>query len=90
MPGWLDRAGASLLIGQRPANIESIDLRVTVIYTDGTFEEKSVRIETMSGDIKPVALQRGANLGRPFWEQFAVIERVTEEGTRELAELLRE
>lgn len=90
LPGWLDRAGASLLIGQRPANIESIDLRVTVIYTDGTFEEKAVRIETMSGDIKPVALQRGASLGRPIWEQFAVIERVTEEGTRELAELLRE
>jgi hypothetical protein len=88
LPAWLDRAGASLLIGQRPANVESFGLKVTVVYTDGTFEEKSVRIETMSGDIQ-TAPQRDSNLGRPFWQQFGMIERVTEGGTQELANLLR-
>ena len=87
LPGWLDRAGGGLLIGQRPANLDHVDLRVIVIYDDGTSETKDVRIEATTGEIKPLAGRR-ADLPAPFLEQFAIARLATDDGVRGLARML--
>jgi hypothetical protein len=89
LPNWLDRAGKSLVIGQRPPNIDRLDLSVTVIYTDGSFEEKAVQIDTKSGDIKLLELKQEANLNRTFSEQFTVKSPATEQEVTDLAEILK-
>ncbi len=89
LPNWLDRAGKSLVIGQRPPNIDRLDLSVTVIYTDGSFEEKAVQIDTKSGDIKLLELKQEANLNRTFSEQFTVKSPATEQEVTDLAEMLK-
>ncbi len=58
-----------VLIGERPANIDRIRLRITVVYSDGSSESKDVMIETMSGEIKP-SFQKRADHAVPFFEQF--------------------
>lgn len=68
LPSWLDRAGESLVIGQRSVNVDHVDLSVTVIYTDGSFEKKIVQIDTMLGDVKLLEPRSEANVGRAFSE----------------------
>ncbi|MBX9926717.1 MAG: cadherin-like domain-containing protein, partial [Hyphomicrobiaceae bacterium] len=70
-PAWLDRVGPNLLVGQRPADVEQIGLRVIVVFSDGTTEAKSVSIETMSGEIKPLLVGDRADIRLPFMEQLA-------------------
>jgi len=89
LPSWLDRAGESLVIGQRSVNVDHVDLSVTVIYTDGSFEEKAVQIDTMSGDVKLLEPRSEANVGRGFSEQFAVKSPATEKEVTDLAEILK-
>jgi VCBS repeat-containing protein len=89
LPAWLDRAGPSLLVGQRPVELDHVDLRVTVVYTDGSFEEKAIRIETISGEIKPISLHRESSLPKPFAEQFVRTDTMTLEDAESLARALR-
>ena len=89
LPGWLERVGNGRLIGVRPANVEHVDLKVTIIYTDGSFEEIAVEIDTATGHIKPLELQRDARAVRPFSEQFALREFATEDDIADLAQMLR-
>ena len=88
LPSWLDRAGPDVLIGRRPADLDFVSLRVTVLFTDGTSESKEVRIETMSGEIKPLALLRSGEAAPLFPAQFAAIEILSDDETRQLAEAL--
>ena len=69
LPGWLDRAGAQVLIGERPVDVEEIKLRVIAILSDGTTIERSVVIQTMSGEIKPLEDKR-ANVVPLFTDQL--------------------
>ena len=89
LPGWLDRAGKGLLVGLRPADIANVELKVTVMFSDGTFEEVAARIDVVSGKIQTLELQRDAFLGRPFSDQFALKDVATEEDISDLAEMLR-
>jgi hypothetical protein len=58
LPSWLDRAGGQVLIGERPADVEFIKLRVIAILTDGTSIERDVIIQANSGEIKPLNEKR--------------------------------
>ena len=58
LPGWLDRAGPQVLIGERPADVEVIKLRVIAILSDGTSIERDVVIQANSGEIKPLNEKR--------------------------------
>ena len=58
LPGWLDRAGSQVLIGERPVDVEAIRLRVIAVLSDGTTVERDVEIQTMSGEIKPIVLKQ--------------------------------
>ena len=77
-----------MLIGQRPADVDQVRLKITVIYHDGSFEERAIKIETKSGVLSQIELNRDASLTRPFIEQFEKSEQVTAEGTEALADLL--
>ena len=54
LPGWLDHVGRDLIVGRRPADSESIALRISVKFADGSTEDKRVRIETVTGEIQAV------------------------------------
>jgi hypothetical protein len=55
LPGWLDRAGDRVLIGERPVDVEEIKLHVIAVMSDGTTIERDVVIQTNSGEIQPLA-----------------------------------
>jgi len=49
LPGWLNRAGPELLVGERPADSERVELRIIAVLSDGTTIERDVVIQTSSG-----------------------------------------
>jgi hypothetical protein len=55
LPDWLERVGAGLLAGKRPANSETLNLRVIAVLSDGTSETREVTIRTNSGEIQPLS-----------------------------------
>ena len=70
LPSWLDRAGPELLIGERPADAEEIQLRVIAVLSDGTLIERDVRIQTMSGEIQALTTGKRAELVPMFTNQI--------------------
>jgi hypothetical protein len=50
----LDRAGPHVLMGERPADVEVIKLRVIALLDDGSSIERDVSIQANSGEIKPL------------------------------------
>jgi hypothetical protein len=54
LPGWLDRAGGNVLIGERPVDVEEVKLHVIAVMSDGTTIERDVVIQTNSGEIQPL------------------------------------
>ena len=70
LPSWLDRAGPELLIGERPADAEEVQLRVIAVLSDGTVIERDVKIQTMSGEIQPLAPGKRADLMPMFTHQI--------------------
>ncbi|MEW5964335.1 MAG: Ig-like domain-containing protein, partial [Pseudomonadota bacterium] len=88
LPAWLERVGASVLIGQRPADLNALALRITVLYSDGSFETKEVEVDAISGEIEALAAKRGASLPVPFTEQFAVQVPLNDDDVAELARAL--
>jgi Cadherin-like domain len=70
LPAWLDRAGPQLLIGERPADAEEIQLRVIAVLSDGTAIEHSIKIQTMSGEIQPLTSGKRADLAPMFSRQI--------------------
>ena len=47
-----------MLIGERPADVEEIKLRVIAVLSDGTTIERKVVIQTVSGEIQPLEDKR--------------------------------
>jgi hypothetical protein len=87
LPGWLERMDNSVLIGERPANVDRIGLRITIIYSDGSSESRSVLIETTSGEIKPIEQKRTDRV-LPFFEQFASVTPFNDDDVEGLGALL--
>ncbi len=55
LPDWLQRVDEGLLVGQRPADADALELDVTVLYRDGTSEQRAIRIATASGETVELA-----------------------------------
>jgi hypothetical protein len=70
MPDWLDRVGNGVLIGQRPPNLESIQLRVIVIFDDSTHQTQNIKIETSTGEIQLMEQDIRSDVAVPFTDQF--------------------
>jgi large repetitive protein len=69
LPAWLDRNGQTLT-GHRPADIETLKLKVIGILSDGSTIERDVIIQTISGEIGPLAGSKRADLAPTFSEQL--------------------
>ena len=70
LPNWLDRAGPDVLIGQRPAGNETINLKVIAILSDGTNIERDVTVQTISGEIQPLKSERRSDVMPMFTDQL--------------------
>ncbi len=73
LPKWLESAGPDLLLGERPANIETLELRVEGIYNDGGRVIQEVTIQAVTGEIQPLKPVRQGQLSDPpalFKNQF--------------------
>ena len=71
LPEWLDRAGKDLLIGERAADEEIIQIRVEAVYTDGSIVVQDVQIETSTGEIQPLKPGKQGSLAPElFGDQF--------------------
>lgn len=70
LPIWLDRAGGDLLIGNRPIDSEELKLRVIARLSDGTTIERHVVIQSVTGEIQPLQLERRADLAPIFTDQL--------------------
>jgi large repetitive protein len=70
LPGWLDRVGTNVLMGERPVNVEDVRLRVIALMSDGTTLERDVVIQTSSGEIQPLADGKRADVMPLFTEQL--------------------
>jgi len=88
LPGWLSRAAPDMLIGERPADVTSIALRIKVIYSDGTIETKTLEIDTHTGAMKLLP-DKGALNVVPFHKQFSVLTEADDATIDALAELLK-
>lgn len=69
IPDWLRFTGQNMLMGDRAANEEGIDLRLIAILPDGTTIAREVRIVTTTGELQPLRLGRQGAMA-PFWEQI--------------------
>ncbi len=73
LPAWLDRVGTGLLMGERPADADRIDLRISASMSDGSSITRHVTIDTNTGEIQPLEQQerRSEQLPGPtFRQQF--------------------
>ena len=74
--------------GRRAANAEIVDLTVTAIFADGREITQNMRVQAVTGDIKPLP-ERRAEWRRPiFAEQFDAAPMLTADEGRLLAEAL--
>jgi large repetitive protein len=70
LPVWLDEAGNGFLIGERPVDVERIDLTIEAVLEDGTTIRKDVRIDLRTGAINSIAAERRAELPAIFTRQL--------------------
>ena len=88
LPDWLERPSGDLVQGRRAANAEIVDLTVTAIFADGREITQNMRVQAVTGDIKPLP-ERRAEWRRPiFAEQFDAAPMLTADEGRLLAEAL--
>ncbi|MGI9422698.1 MAG: cadherin-like domain-containing protein, partial [Hyphomicrobiaceae bacterium] len=88
LPQWLDRIDRGTLMGERPADLEQVGLRVTVVYNDGTNDTRTVEIQTHSGEIQPVLEQRAPHAPKLFDDQFNPTEIPADGSLEALSDLL--
>ena len=88
LPAWLKRPDPNVLMGQRPANIENVRLRLHLIYVDGTSEVMDVKIDLISGEAKRETSGPRSDHAVPFLEQFAAADLYLERDLAELARML--
>ncbi len=70
MPDWLSFTGDDIVTGDRPADVERIDLRVTAILSDGRSVSYDVRIQATTGEIQPLRIGPRSDAPLPFWQKI--------------------
>lgn len=87
LPRWLGRVGDDTLIGEAPLDVESIKLRIKILFSDGTFETKTIEVRTDTGEMQHVKQDASFNVV-PFTSQFVERFAMTDEQAEELAKIL--
>ena len=89
LPRWLSFAGDGVLMGQRAADAEDIELRFTAELPDGTVVVRYVKIQTMSGEIQQLDRTRSGWVPpRLIWDQLKAHPMIEERDIRQLARAL--
>ena len=88
LPAWLDEASNGFLIGERPVNLESIEIRVIAVLEDGTTIEKDIIINTVTGDVKSLTNSQRTELIPMFSKQFAAAPKLNDREIEKLARAL--
>jgi len=89
VPPWLGRAGPDLLIGERPADLETIELRIEGICSDGSRVVQDVHIDVTTGEIKPLKpLQHGEAAPLLFRDQLYADRELSPDEIERLAEAI--
>ena len=88
LPDWLERPSNDLVQGRRAANAEVVDLTVTAIFADGREITQNMRVQAVTGDIKPLPERRADLRPRLFAEQFDLSPMLTAQEGRLLADAL--
>jgi hypothetical protein len=70
LPSWLEETSQGLLVGQVPANVEALQLRVIAVMDDGSEQHVDVVIQTRTGEIHRIAGSKRAELPALFSEQL--------------------
>ena len=70
LPDWLDKTNGTLLIGEHPADVEVLRLRVIAILSDGTTITREVEIRTSTGEIQALLVERRTEVPRMFSDQL--------------------
>ena len=85
LPGWLDRVGTQVLMGEHPVDVEVVKLRVIAILSDGTSIERDVEIRTTTGEIQPLKAKPAAVVPL-FTDQ---LRRAGEQGSEDFQRMLK-
>jgi VCBS repeat-containing protein len=89
LPGWLDRAGRDLLIGERSAADDILKLRIEAVYSDGSTVTQEVKIDTATGEIQPLkAGKQGSAAPALFRDQLKARSMLSPDQVEELARAL--
>ncbi len=89
LPDWLSFAGNNLLMGERAANEEEMDLRIICILRDGASISNEIRINSVTGEVQPLKINStGADTPKMFWDQLNAEPILTEGESRELGRAL--
>jgi hypothetical protein len=71
LPQWMERPSIDLVQGKYSADTETIDLKITAVYSDGTVVTDVVRVNTLNGTIQSLP-RKHSGLGQQlFAKQFA-------------------
>ena len=89
LPDWLNVIGRSALFGKTPADLEHLQLRLDVIYDDGTSDTRSFELQTNSGEIQPLREVSSKSNAKSFAEQFNAKEIPAEAGLEQLSDFLK-
>ena len=88
LPARRDRTAKDQVSGRRPANVESIDIRVIAVMPDGREVLQDVRVNLKTGDIEPIARRDASLAPRMFSSQFRAMEPIGASGREALARVL--
>ncbi|MEW5963360.1 MAG: Ig-like domain-containing protein [Pseudomonadota bacterium] len=88
-PSWLDEIGQGVLVGQVPANVEALQLRVIAVMEDGSEQHIDVVIHTRTGEIQRIAGGKRAELPVMFSEQLPADRALSLDDIEALGAMLR-
>jgi hypothetical protein len=79
LPTWLSFVGNKVLMGERAADAEVLNLRVIGILENGETVTHEVRIDPVSGEVQPLRIGRSGSIAPlPFWQQIQAEPALTE------------
>ena len=89
LPRWLSYNGQRVIMGERPADVEKIELHITARLSDGSVIERDVVVQTNSGEIKPLTPMRRSEVVPLFTDQLRQHAALQYNRPTEFAALLR-
>jgi hypothetical protein len=72
LPSWISKIGSDLLIGTPATDLETLVLRIKVLFSDGSYETRTIEINIKTGEVSQ-QLQKDVQVVPEFGTQLAII-----------------